>query len=52
MDEGRRHMKANGKPVRTGVHGGTFCPSLLELHNPPCTAYGAGGFHRVYWDVK
>lgn len=29
MDERRRLMKANGKPVRTGVRGGTFCPSLL-----------------------
>lgn len=34
------------------MHGGTFCPSLLELHNFPCTAYGAGGFHRFLLGCK
>lgn len=45
MDGGRRRMKANGRPVKTGAHGCTFCPSLRSLHNAPCIAY-AGGFHR------
>lgn len=44
-------MKANEKPVRT-VHGCTFCPSSLSLHNSPCSAYGASEFHKFYWDSK
>ena len=38
-------MEANGRPVKAGAHGCTFCPSLRSLHNSPCVAY-AGGFHR------
>lgn len=53
MDEGRRRrMKAYGRPVRTGEHGCTFCPSLLSLHNPPCTAYGTGRLHKVLLGCK
>lgn len=49
MDKRRRHMKASGE---AGGHDGTFCPGLRPLHNLHCAAYGAGGLHGFYWDVK